>query len=228
MIISMKLHSTKEEVAQVRARIEEFGYKVHSIEGEERVVIGAVGMGDVTACLESLEAMPQVEKAVRISAPYKFVSKEFRPGKTEITVAGVTIGGDEFVMMAGPCSVESEQQILESAEIVARAGGKLLRGGAFKPRTSPYDFQGLEEEGLKLLAKARRVTGLGIITEVMSDRDVSLVAEYADILQIGARNMQNFALLKTLGQCGRPILLKRGMSSTIKELLMSAEYVVAH
>ncbi len=228
MIISMKLHATKEEVAEVRARIEEFGYKVHSIEGEERVVIGAVGMGDVTACIESLEAMPQVEKAVRISAPYKFVSKEFRPEKTEITVAGATIGGDEFVVMAGPCSVESEKQILESAEIVARHGAKLLRGGAFKPRTSPYDFQGLEEEGLKLLAKARQVTGLGIITEVMSDRDVDLVAEYADILQIGARNMQNFALLKVLGKCGRPILLKRGLSATVKELLMSAEYIVAH
>ena len=228
MIISMRLHATKEEVAQVRARIEEFGYKVHSIEGEERVVIGAVGMGDVTACLESLEAMPQVEKAVRISAPYKFVSKEFRPEKTEITVAGATIGGDEFVVMAGPCSVESEKQILESAEIVAKHGAKLLRGGAFKPRTSPYDFQGLEEEGLKLLAKARKLTGLGIVTEVMSDRDVNLVAEYADVLQIGARNMQNFALLKTLGKCGRPILLKRGLSATVKELLMSAEYIVAH
>ena len=228
MIISMKLHATKEEVAQVRARIEEFGYKVHSIEGEERVVIGAVGMGDVTACIESLEAMPQVEKAVRISAPYKFVSKEFRREKTEIKVAGATIGGDDFVVMAGPCSVESEQQILESAEIVAKNGAKLLRGGAFKPRTSPYDFQGLEEEGLKLLAKARKITGLGIVTEVMSDRDVSLVAEYADILQIGARNMQNFALLKTLGKCGRPILLKRGLSATVKELLMSAEYIVAH
>jgi 3-deoxy-7-phosphoheptulonate synthase len=228
MIISMKLHSSKEQIAEVRERIEEFGYKVHSIEGEERVVIGAVGVGDVTACLESLEAMPQVEKAVRISAPYKFVSREFRPNKTEIKINGVAIGGDEFVVMAGPCSVENEHQILESAEIVARAGAKLLRGGAFKPRTSPYDFQGLEEEGLKLLDKARRATGLGIITEVMSDRDVSLVAEYADVLQIGARNMQNFALLKTLGGCGRPVLLKRGMSSTVRELLMSAEYVVAH
>jgi len=156
------------------------------------------------------------------------VSREFRASKTEITVRGATFGGDEFVVMAGPCSVESEQQILESAEIVARAGAKVLRGGAFKPRTSPYDFQGLEIEGLKLLDKARRATGLGIITEVMSDRDVELVAEYADILQIGARNMQNFALLKTLGKCGRPVLLKRGMSSTVKELLMSAEYVVAH
>jgi 3-deoxy-7-phosphoheptulonate synthase len=222
------MHATKEEVDEVRARIEGFGYKVHSIVGEERVVIGAVGTGDVTACIESLEAMPQVEKAVRISAPYKFVSKEFRPEKTEIKVAGATIGGDDFVVMAGPCSVESEQQILESAEIVAKHGAKLLRGGAFKPRTSPYDFQGLEEEGLKLLAKARKLTGLGIVTEVMSDRDVSLVAEYADILQIGARNMQNFALLKTLGKCGRPILLKRGLSATVKELLMSAEYIVAH
>jgi 3-deoxy-7-phosphoheptulonate synthase len=228
MIISMKLHATKEEIAEVKARIEEFGYKVHSIEGEQRVVIGAVGVGDVTPCLESLEAMPQVERAVRISAPYKFVSREFRPVKTEIAVGQTVIGGDEFVVMAGPCSVESERQILESAEIAARAGAKILRGGAFKPRTSPYDFQGLEEEGLKLLDKARRATGLRIITEVMSDRDVGLVSDYADILQIGARNMQNFALLKDLGQCGRPVLLKRGMSSTIKELLMSAEYIVAH
>ncbi len=228
MIISMRLHASKEEVDNVRTRIEEFGYKVHSINGEERVVIGVVGLGDVTACLESLEAMPGVEKAMRISAPYKFVSREFRPARTEITVRGVTIGGSEFIVMAGPCSVESEHQILESAEIVARAGAKFLRGGAFKPRTSPYDFQGLEVEGLKLLDKARRATGLGIITEVMSDRDVDLVAEYADILQIGARNMQNFALLKTLGRCGRPVLLKRGLSSTVKELLMSAEYVVAH
>jgi 3-deoxy-7-phosphoheptulonate synthase len=228
MIISMRMNATKEEVANVCRRIEEFGYKVHSIEGEERVVIGVVGLGDVTACLESLEATPGVEKAVRISAPYKFVSREFRPAKTKITVRGVTFGGNEFVVMAGPCSVESERQILESAEIVARAGAKFLRGGAFKPRTSPYDFQGLALDGLKLLDQARRATGLGIITEVMSDGDVGLVAKYADILQIGARNMQNFALLKTLGRCGRPVLLKRGMSSTIKELLMSAEYIVAH
>src|SRR5271156_4687037 len=228
MIISMKLHSTREQINAVFERIQDFGYKVHSIEGEERVVIGVVGVGDVTACLESLEAMPQVEKAMRISAPYKFVSREFRPEKTQIKVRDVVFGGDEFIVMAGPCSVESEKQIIETAELVAKHGAKLLRGGAFKPRTSPYDFQGLELEGLKLLDKARRATGLGIITEVMSDRDVSMVAEYADILQIGARNMQNFALLKTLGQCGRPILLKRGMSSTVKELLMSAEYIVAH
>ncbi len=180
------------------------------------------------ACLESLEATPGVENAVRISAPYKFVSKEFRKERTVIRVGRAEIGGDEFVTMAGPCSVESEKQIMETAEAVAAAGAKILRGGAFKPRTSPYDFQGMEDEGLKLLAKAREATGLAVITEVMSDRDVDLVAEYADIMQIGARNMQNFALLKALGRCGRPVMLKRGLSSTIKELLMSAEYVVAH
>ncbi len=228
MIISMKLHSTKQEVEAVCERIREFGYKVHSIEGEERVVIGVVGVGDVTACLESLEAMPQVEKAVRISAPYKFVSREFRPEKTRIVANGIEVGGDEFIVMAGPCSVEGERQIIETARFVAKKGAQFLRGGAFKPRTSPYDFQGMEEEGLKLLQKAKRETGLGIITEVMSDRDVEMVAQYADILQIGARNMQNFALLKQLGKASRPVMLKRGLSSTIKELLMSAEYIVAH
>jgi 3-deoxy-7-phosphoheptulonate synthase len=228
MIISMRLHATKEEIDHVCERIAEFGYKVHSIVGEERVVIGVVGIGDVTACLESLEAAPGVESAVRISAPYKFVSKEFRSTRSAIRLNGLEIGGDEFVVMAGPCSVESERQIMATAEAVAAAGAKVLRGGAFKPRTSPYDFQGLEGEGLKLLRKAKEATGLAIVTEVMSDRDVDLVAEYADCMQVGARNMQNFSLLKLLGTCQRPVLLKRGMSSTIKELLMSAEYVVAH
>ena len=229
MIISMRPHATRQEVDYVRARIQEFGFKVHSIEGEERVVIGVVGVGgDVTACLESLEATPGVERAVRISAPYKFVSREFRKDRTVIRVGSAEIGGDEFVTMAGPCSVESEKQLMESAEAVASAGAKILRGGAFKPRTSPYDFQGMEEEGLRLLAKAGQATGLAVITEVMSDRDVDLVAGYADIMQIGARNMQNFSLLKELGKCRRPVLLKRGLSSTIKELLMSAEYIVAH
>ncbi len=228
MIISMKLHATRPEVEAVFERIRDFGYKVHSIEGEERVVIGVVGVGDVTACLESLEAMPQVEKAVRISAPYKFVSREFRSAKSQIVANGVEIGGEEFIVMAGPCSVESEKQIIDTAQFVSRNGAQFLRGGAFKPRTSPYDFQGMEREGLKLLQKAKYETGIGIITEVMSDRDVEMVAEYADILQIGARNMQNFALLKALGKAGRPVMLKRGLSSTIKELLMSAEYVVAH
>ena len=228
MIISMRPHATRAEIDHVCERIREFGYKVHSIEGEERVVIGVVGVGDVTACLESLEATPGVERAVRISAPYKFVSREFKKEHTQMRVNGLEIGGDEFIVMAGPCSVESERQIMDTAEGVARAGARILRGGAFKPRTSPYDFQGLELEGLKLLRKAKEATGLAIITEVMSDRDAELVAEYTDIMQVGARNMQNFALLKSLGRCGRPVLLKRGMSSTVKELLMSAEYLVAH
>jgi 3-deoxy-7-phosphoheptulonate synthase len=228
MIISMRPHATREEIDHVCDRIREFGYKVHSIEGEERVVIGVVGVGDVTACLESLEATPGVERAVRISAPYKFVSREFKKDHSIIRINGLEIGGDEFIVMAGPCSVESEKQIMETAEAVAAAGARALRGGAFKPRTSPYDFQGLEKEGLKLLRKAKEATGLAIITEIMSDRDVELVAEYTDCMQVGARNMQNFALLKSLGSCGRPVLLKRGMSSTIKELLMSAEYIVAH
>jgi 3-deoxy-7-phosphoheptulonate synthase len=228
MIISMRPHATRQEIDHVCERIREFGYKVHSIEGEQRVVIGVVGVGDVTACLESLEATPGVESAVRISAPYKFVSREFKKERSVIKVNGIEVGGDEFIVMAGPCSVESEKQIMETAEAVAAAGARALRGGAFKPRTSPYDFQGLEREGLKLLRKAREATGLAIVTEIMSDRDVDLVAEYADCMQVGARNMQNFALLKTLGGCGRPVLLKRGMSSTIKELLMSAEYIVAH
>ncbi len=228
MIISMRLHATRAEIEAVFERIQDFGYKVHSIEGEERVVIGVVGVGDVTSCLESLEAMPGVDKAVRISAPYKFVSREFRPAKSQIVANGIEIGGDEFVVMAGPCSVENEKQIVDTARFVKDRGAHFLRGGAFKPRTSPYDFQGMEEDGLRLLRKAKEETGLGIITEVMSDRDVELVAEYADILQIGARNMQNFALLKTLGKAERPVMLKRGLSSTIKELLMSAEYIVAH
>jgi 3-deoxy-7-phosphoheptulonate synthase len=227
MIISMKVHATKAEIDAVCDRIREFGYKVHSIAGEERVVIGVVGVGDVTACLESLEAMPQVEKAMRISAPYKFVSREFQPAKSRIVANRREIGGDEFVVMAGPCSVESEKQILETAHFVAEHGATFLRGGAFKPRTSPYDFQGMELEGLKLLQKAKRETGLGIITEVMSDGDVEMVAEHADILQIGARNMQNFNLLRRLATVDKPILLKRGPSATVKEWLLAAEYLLA-
>ena len=228
MIISMRKHASKEEIDHVCERIREFGFKVHSIVGDERVVIGAVGVGDVTPCLEMLEAAPGVESAVRISAPYKFVSREFQAERTRIRVNGAEVGGDDFIVMAGPCSVESEKQIMETAEAVAAVGAKILRGGAFKPRTSPYEFQGLELEGLKLLAKARAATGLSVVTEVLSERDVEMVAEYANIMQVGASNMQNYALLKALGKCQRPVLLKRGMSSTLKELLMSAEYLVAH
>src|SRR5260370_10637977 len=165
MIVSMRLHETREEIDAVCERARDFAYKVHSIEGEERVVIGIVGVGDVTACLESVEAMPGVEKAVRISAPYKFVSKEFRAEKSRIRVNGIEVGGDEFIMMAGPCSVESEKQIMETAEAVAKAGARILRGGAFKPRTSPYDFQGMELEGLRLLRKPKEATALSITTQ---------------------------------------------------------------
>jgi 3-deoxy-7-phosphoheptulonate synthase len=228
MIISMCPHASKSEIDNVCARLQQFGYQVHPIVGKQRVAIGVAGVGDVTACLESVQAMPGVETAVQINAPYKFVSREFRRQPTRIAINGFAIGGSEFIVMAGPCSVESEAQILETAEAVAAAGAKMLRGGAFKPRTSPYDFQGLAKDGLKLLDKARRATGLAIITEVMSEYDVCLVADYADVLQVGARNMQNFALLKAVGRCGRPVLLKRGLSSTVKELLLSAEYIVTH
>ena len=228
MIISMKLGASKEQIDHVRKRIEDFGYRVHSIEGEERVVIAAVGVGDLTHCLESLRATEGVESAVRISAPYKFVSKEYKPDHTRIQVGNSVIGGDEFVVMAGPCSVETEEQIMQTAEVVAKAGAKLLRGGAFKPRTSPYDFQGLEEQGLKLLRKAGDTYGLAVITEVMTVTNVNLVTEYTDVLQIGARNVQNFPLLKAVGRVNCPVMLKRGMSTTIKELLLSAEYIVSH
>lgn len=229
MIISMKKHATAAEIDSVVTVIQSHGYRIHEIEGEERVVIGVVGVGDVSVCQQALESMDCVDAAVPITAPYKFVSREFKDRRTTITVGrNVHVGNSEFVVMAGPCSVESERQILESADLAVRGGAQVLRGGAFKPRTSPYDFQGLEEEGLRLLAKAREQTGLAIVTEVMSDADVALVASYADMLQVGARNVQNFALLKALGKCRKPVLLKRGMSTTIKELLMSAEYIVGH
>jgi 3-deoxy-7-phosphoheptulonate synthase len=230
MIISMRLHATREAIDEVRKQVEFFGYKVHSIEGEERVVIGVVGVGDVTACFESVEAMPQVEKVVRSSAPYKFVSKEFRTGKTRIKIDGTKdaeFGGEAFVVIAGPCSVESEKQIMQSAEGVAKAGAKLLRGGAFKPRTSPYDFQGLGLEGLKILREASDETGLPIVTEVMGVEDLDAVVEYADMMQVGARNMQNYPLLRKLATVPRPVLLKRGPSATIKEWLLAAEYLLS-
>jgi 3-deoxy-7-phosphoheptulonate synthase len=227
MIISMKLGATPQEVEHVCERLRELGYKAHPIHGVERVVIGAVGSGEnKEQAMESIEAAPGVESVVSISHPFKFVSKESRPGKSVIRVNGHGIGGEEFIVFAGPCSVESEAQLMETADAVKKAGAHILRGGAFKPRTSPYDFQGMEEEGLKLLRKAKERTGLAVCTEVMSTEDVNLVAEYADILQVGARNMQNFNLLKRLGKVRRPVMLKRGLSSTIKEFLLSAEYIV--
>src|SRR5579885_1439732 len=227
MIISMKPGATKQEIDHVCERLLEFGYKAHSIIGVERVVIGAVGKPEYKQrAMDSIESAPGVESVVAISHPFKFVSKEYRAEKTVIRVNGCEIGGAEFIVIAGPCSVESEDQVLETAIAVKKAGANILRGGAFKPRTSPYDFQGLEEHGLKLLRKAKEETGMPICTEVMSEGDIDLVAEYSDILQVGARNMQNFTLLKKLGKVSRPIMLKRGLSSTIKEFLLSAEYIV--
>jgi 3-deoxy-7-phosphoheptulonate synthase len=172
--------------------------------------------------------VPGVADVVPILQPYKIVSRELKPQKTIVRVGDLEVGGDRFIVMAGPCSVETRDQLMETADAVKSSGAHLLRGGAYKPRTSPYDFQGLEVEGLKLLAEARERTGLKIVTEVVTTEDTDVVAEYADILQVGARNMQNFALLKRLGQVRRPVLLKRGMSSTIKELLLSAEYIASH
>jgi 3-deoxy-7-phosphoheptulonate synthase len=229
MIISMKRGASREQVEYVCERIREFGYKVHSIQGDERVVIAAVGIGDVTHAIESLASFEYVESAMPISAPYKMVSREVKKDRTVVRVGnGGSFGGDEFAIVGGPCSVETEEQIMSTAEAVAAGGAKFLRGGAYKPRSSPYDFQGLEEEGLRLLRKAADAFGLAVITEVMTVTNVDLVAEYADILQIGARNSQNFPLLKEVGRIRRPVLLKRGLSTTIKELLLSAEYVVAH
>ncbi|HWD97869.1 MAG TPA: 3-deoxy-7-phosphoheptulonate synthase [Bryobacteraceae bacterium] len=228
MIVSMRACATEREVDHVCSRIREFGYAAHVMPGEQRTVIGAIGGRYIAGSLEALEATPGVEAVVRISVPYKLVSRELRPAPSAVKVAGSYFGGTAFGIIAGPCSVESERQIMETAEGVAAAGAVLLRGGAFKPRTSPYDFQGMETEGLKLLAKAGRRTGLGVVTEVMSEEQVGVVAEYADMLQIGARNMQNFALLKAVGRQKRPVLLKRGLSATIKELLMSAEYLAAY
>jgi 3-deoxy-7-phosphoheptulonate synthase len=227
MIIVMKAGAPKEELQSVLRTIEELGYTPHVIHGTQRNVIGAVGDERGKARLRSLEAMPGVESVVPILQPFKLASREFKPTKTVVRFRDVEIGGDRLPVIAGPCSVESEDQILETAKVVKEAGASILRGGAFKPRTSPYAFQGLGEEGLRLLAAAREETGLAIVTEVMKPEDVDLVAGTADMLQVGARNMQNFALLKRVGEVKKPVLLKRGISSTIQEFLMAAEYILS-
>jgi 3-deoxy-7-phosphoheptulonate synthase len=224
----MQQGATRAQLASVKKRIQELGYHPHVIRGETRQVIGAVGDERGKARLQDLESMPGVESVVPILKPYKLASQEVKAGKSVVTVARkVKIGGEKIVVMAGPCAVESEEQILECARVAKRGGADILRGGAFKPRTSPYSFQGMEEKGLKLLAKAREETGLPIVTEVMNPRDLPLVKQYADIIQVGARNIQNFALLKLLGRTTKPIFLKRGMATTIDEFLFSAEYVLS-
>ena len=228
MIIVMKAGAAKKDKDEVLKRIRELGYKPHVIHGATRDVIGAVGDERGKLVLHSLESMHGVENVLPILQPYKLASKEVKkePSVVQVTES-VAIGGRELVVMAGPCSVEGEEQIIETAVAVRNAGARMLRGGAYKPRTSPYSFQGLEEEGLRLLAKAREASGLPFVTEVINPETVDLVAEYADMLQIGARNAQNFALLKRVGQIRKPVLLKRGMSMTIQEFLMSAEYIMS-
>ncbi|MFH0786082.1 MAG: 3-deoxy-7-phosphoheptulonate synthase [Pseudomonadota bacterium] len=227
MVIVMKKNAVEDQVDQVIDWIESVGYQTHPSRGVEQTIIGVVGDDRGKAQLKSVEYLPGVEKIVPILKPYKLASRESREGDTIVSVGSLEIGGPEFMVMAGPCSVESEEQLMESAHIIKKGGAQILRGGAYKPRTSPYSFQGLEEEGLKLLKKVREKTGLPVVTEVMSTTDVELVEEYADILQIGTRNIQNFALLKRVGQIRKPVLLKRGLMTTIEELLLSAEYILS-
>ena len=225
MIIVMEAKATQEQLKAVRDKIIQLGYRPHVIHGVERNVIGAVGHEDKTP-LYVLEQMPGVEAVIPILKPWKLVGREFKAENSIIEVCGHQIGGNKIQVIAGPCSVESEHQIVETAEMVKAAGATFLRGGAFKPRTSPYAFQGLGLQGLKLLRKAKEKTGLPIVTEVMTVTDIDTIVEYADIVQVGARNAQNFPLLNRLGKIKKPILLKRGMSTTIKEYLMAAEYIM--
>ncbi|MBU4069335.1 MAG: 3-deoxy-7-phosphoheptulonate synthase [Proteobacteria bacterium] len=226
MIIVMKPRATEKSIERVVKKIEKAGMRVHVSKGTERTIIGAIGDERVLQ-QQQLKSTEGVEKVMSVLKPYRLASREFHPENTIIDADGVKIGGKKIVLMAGPCAVENRKQIITTAKIVKKTGAEILRGGAFKPRTSPYDFQGLGEEGLKLLAEARKLTGLKIVTEVMETEEVALVAQYADILQIGARNMQNFNLLKAVGKIDKPILLKRGMSATLKEFLMSAEYIMS-
>jgi 3-deoxy-7-phosphoheptulonate synthase len=227
MIVIMKTNATSAQIANVIARVEQMGCSVDVSEGEERTVIGIIGNGRPLD-REQLERMDGVERSVPILRPFKLASRDFHPQDTEVRLNGVNIGGQQLIVMAGPCSVESREQLLETAHAVKEAGAQVLRGGAFKPRTSPYSFQGLGEEGLKILAEAREQTGLLIVTEVMDPQLVPLVMTYADVLQVGARNMQNYALLHAVGEAQRPVLLKRGMMSTVEEMLMAAEYILSH
>ena len=227
MIIVMAPDATPEEIEKVEDTIRKLGYTPHAIVGVERKVIGAVGDERGKDRLQSIETMGGVESVFPILKPYKLASREVKSSNSVIQADGVAIGGTAIAIIAGPCSVESKEQICTTANLVKGSGANFLRGGAYKPRTSPYSFQGLEEDGLKLLAAAKEVSGLPIVTEVMNPREIDLVAKYAVIIQVGARNMQNFSLLKELRQINKPILLKRGMMNTIKEFLMSAEYILS-
>ena len=226
MIVVMKVGASQDEISRVRKRIEGAGLKAHISQGIEHTVIGALGQV-FPELRDSLELLPGVDQVIPVSKPYKLASREFHPQDTVFELNGVAIGGNEIVVMAGPCAIESEDQLLATAQAVKAAGATVLRGGAFKPRTSPYQFRGLGESGLRMLAKVGEETQMPIITEVMSPNHVDLVAKYVDILQIGARNMQNFILLDEVGRIKKPVLLKRGLSSSIQEWLLAAEYILA-
>ena len=228
MLVVMKHGAPSEDVDRVADAIRELGYEAEPIPGRQRTAVGVVGNEGRVEGGDHLETLPGVQQVIHVSRPYKQVSREWRPEDTVVELPnGSRVGGEDVAVMAGPCSVESEEQILETARRVRAAGATILRGGAFKPRTSPYSFQGLGEEGLELLAAAREETGLAVVTEALDPEGVELVAEYADILQIGARNMQNYSLLRAAGRAGKPILLKRSMSATARELLLAAEYLLA-
>ena len=226
MIVVMAPNATKENLDRVIEKITSLNLQTHLSTGQERTIVGVIGDKKIIANLE-MEMMDGVEKTVHITEKYKMVSREFEPADTVIDVDGVKIGGKEIVVMAGPCAVESAEQLRESARAVKECGAKILRGGAFKPRTSPYDFQGLSEEGLKLLRQTADEFGLKVVTEIVDSNDIELLESYSDILQVGARNMQNFQLLKALGKSTKPVMLKRGLSATISEWLNAAEYIVS-
>lgn len=227
MIVVMSINASTADISNVIARIRAMGYEVHLSEGKERTIVGVIGRGRPLD-RDQIALMPGVQSVMPVTHPYKIASREYHPDDTLVTLNGVEVGGPDLAIIAGPCSVEGREHIIEIAHAVREAGATALRGGAFKPRTSPYAFQGMGEEGLKYLAEAREATGLPIVTEVMDPSLVPLVCQYADVLQIGARNMQNYALLHAVGESQHPVLLKRGMSSTIEELLMAAEYILSH
>ncbi len=227
MIIVMKKDASAKQISSVVTRVESLGYRVHLSAGEERTIIGVIG-DDRPIDRSHFELLDGVEKTVPILKPFKIASRDMHPQDSIVSLDGVQIGGPQIIIVAGPCSVETREQIVETALAVKEAGAQVLRGGAYKPRSSPYSFQGLGEPGLELLAEARQMTGLPVVTEVMSPEQIPLVTRYADMLQIGARNMQNYTLLQAVGKANHPVLLKRGMMSTIEELLMSAEYVLSN
>lgn len=226
MIIVMNPGAGEKEVTKITDKLKKMGYGVHLSTGENRTIIGVIGQRREEAA-QAMEAMPEVERVVFITRPFKLAGREFHPEDTVIRVGDITIGGHELIIMAGPCAIENEEQLLEAAKTIKSAGAKVLRAGAFKPRTSPYSFQGLEQQGLHYLNEVRSKTGLLIVTEVMDQFTVSEVAECADIIQVGARNMQNYYLLRELGRIRKPVLLKRGLSATIEEWLMAAEYILS-